>query len=80
MANDHARLELPAIEINPRDSTTSVGIPVDVRVVPPNMVVPNSTEDPQFQSHSIEEWRQGMVLLCFYLTSIYSICSDIIKY
>ena len=71
MANDPARLELPAIEVNPPDNTTFVGISVDLCAVPPNLVVPSSTEDPQFQSHSVEEWRHRMIFLYFYLTSIY---------
>lgn len=65
MANDHARLELPVTEVNPPNSTTFVGIPVDLRAVPPNMVVPNTTEDSQFQLHSMEEWRQRMIFLHF---------------
>ena len=45
MANNPAIIELPVIQLNPLDSATFVGTPVDLRTVPPDMVIPSNTED-----------------------------------
>lgn len=48
MANNHVIIELPlpVAELNPPDSAILVGTSVDLRTVPPNVVVPKNIEDP----------------------------------
>lgn len=47
MANNHVIIELPlpVAELNPPDRAILVGTSVDLRTVPPNVVVPKNIED-----------------------------------
>ena len=58
MAINPPTIELPVIQLNLPDHATMVGIPVDLRTVPPDMVVPNNTEDPP----GVNEEGNGVVV------------------
>ena len=58
MAVNPPTIELPVMQLNLPDNATMVGIPVDLRMVPPDMVVPNNTEDPP----GVNEEENGVVV------------------
>ena len=51
--NNHGKFKLPVREVGPLNSTTFVGIPVDLATVPPDIVIPNNTKDPPGQPGNV---------------------------